>query len=70
LLPALPAGWQTGKITGIKARGGFTVDLEWDKGRLTRAHISSKKESSCLVNYSGLIKELTFRPNQKKLVLF
>jgi alpha-L-fucosidase 2 len=70
LLPALPADWQSGKVTGLKARGGFEVDLEWDKGKLTQALIESKKQTSCTVNYIGVKKELIFRPNQKILVRF
>ena len=40
LLPALPAEWSTGSITGLKARGGYTVDIFREKGELVKAAIS------------------------------
>jgi len=44
LLPALPDEWESGSVTGLKARGGFTVDIRWRKGELTNAVITGIKE--------------------------
>lgn len=44
LLPALPDELKTGKITGLKARGGYTVNLEWSDMELTSAEIFAEND--------------------------
>jgi alpha-L-fucosidase 2 len=46
LLPALPPDWKRGCIRGLKARGGYTMDLQWAEGRLVRAEIRADSDGT------------------------
>lgn len=57
LLPALPDNWQEGSIHGIRARGGFTIDMEWKKGKITRLSVTSHSGGTCRIREGASKKE-------------
>jgi len=55
LLPALPKFWKNGEVRGLCARGGFEVDIKWEKTRLISALILSRKGSKCRLRTSQAV---------------
>jgi alpha-L-fucosidase 2 len=49
LLPALPKAWATGHVRGLRARGGYEVDMRWEGGKLAEAVIRSNLGGTCSV---------------------
>jgi len=49
LLPALPEAWSNGRVSGLRARGGFVVDIEWRRSRFVRARIVSAADGPCRI---------------------
>lgn len=62
LLPALPAAWHTGSVIGLRARGGFTVDIHWAQGSVTSAAIHGTTGKACRMRCGERVANLTVRP--------
>jgi alpha-L-fucosidase 2 len=58
LLPALPDGWGSGRVVGLRGRGGYTVGVEWKNGELLNATIRSTSGGSVRVRYQGATVDL------------
>lgn len=62
LLPALPKAWPAGKVTGLRARGGFTVDIEWQEGRVTHYRIASASPREVKLRLGGETRTVMAEP--------
>ena len=53
LLPALPDAWEEGAVKGLCAKGGFEVSMEWERGTLVEAVVTSKSGEKCDILYGN-----------------
>ena len=60
-LPALPKEWKDGKIRGLKAPGGITIDFAWKDGRITECSLKSLTDTVRTLLYNGTEKEITLK---------
>lgn len=68
ILPALPVAWPEGSISGLRARGGFEVDVFWKAGRLTSVDIKSSGGIKCKVRYLDKTIDLYLKLGENKIL--
>jgi len=65
LLPALPKAWPSGSVKGLRARGGFEVDIIWKEGRLVSATVQSLLGKPAVLSYGEYRKQLNLKPGER-----
>ena len=67
LLPALPKAWPAGRITGLRARGGYEIGIEWRDGKLVSATVKNVSGyGQCQVRYGDKVVGLKVKPGEAK----
>lgn len=69
LLPALPWQWSAGKVSGLKARGGFTVSIDWDADKV-KASITSRDNSDAVIVFGDQSVTMSFRKGETAAISF
>ena len=67
-LAALPSGWDTGSVDGIKARGNFEMDFSWENGGISECRITSNSGNPCKIKYNGIGRLNVYDETNKRYV--
>ena len=67
LLPALPEQWSSGKVSGICARGGYTVSMEWENGAVKALAITARRAGKITLTVNGKTLEVKLKRGENNV---
>lgn len=67
LLPALPENWKNGSVSGIRARGGIAVSMEWKDSKVTALTLTAQQPCKVALTVNGQIKMVKLKKGDNKI---
>ena len=67
LLPALPENWKDGSVSGIRARGGISVSMEWKDSKVTALTLTAQKRGKVALMVNGQVKIVKLKKGDNKI---
>ena len=64
LLPALPSKYPAGSVSGLRARGACSVNIDWKDGKLVKAQIRSDKGGTFIIRYKEKTRQVALKPDE------
>ncbi len=64
VLPALPTAWPSGRVTGLRVRGGAEVDIAWSNGKLDAVRVRATRDGTWSIEHAGRERRLSLTAGQ------